>query len=75
LQFSPFSFILALFLFKPLQISPCTFFRAYLGRFSSDFSVLYVNAIVSKRRLVLCHCFVLFDLFGDCFLFILIVCL
>jgi hypothetical protein len=30
---------------------------------------------VSKRRLVLCHCLVLLDLFGDCFLFILVVCL
>jgi hypothetical protein len=28
---------------------------------------------VSKRRLVLHHCFVLFVLFGDCFLFILVV--
>jgi hypothetical protein len=27
LQFSPFSFVLAQILFKPLQISPCTFFR------------------------------------------------
>jgi hypothetical protein len=65
--------ILAQFLFKPLQFSPCSFYRAYLGRFSSDFSVLYVYAIVSKHRLVLCHCFVLFLMFGDFFLFILIV--
>jgi hypothetical protein len=70
-----FFFILAQILFKPSQFSPYTFFKPYLGRFSSDFSVLYVHAFVSKRRLVLCYCLDLFDLFGDCFLFILIVCL
>jgi hypothetical protein len=70
-----FFFVLARILFKYLQISPCNFYRAYLGCFSSVFSVLCVHAIVSKRRLVLCHYFVLLVLFGDYFLFILVVCL
>jgi hypothetical protein len=70
-----FFFILAQNLFKSLQFSPYTFLKQYLGRFSSDFSVLYVHAFVSKRRLVLCYCLDLFDLSGDCFLFIPIVCL
>jgi hypothetical protein len=58
-----------------LQCSPYTFFSVYLGRFSSVFSVLYVHVFVSKRRIVLCLCFVLLALFDDCFLFILVVCL
>jgi hypothetical protein len=58
-----------------LHISPCTFFSAYIGHFSSVFSVLYVHVIVSKCRLVFCLCFVLLVLFDDCFLFILVVCL
>jgi hypothetical protein len=58
-----------------LQISPYTFFSAYLGRLSSVFSVLYVHLIVWKCRLVFCLCFVMLVLFDDCFLFILFVCL
>jgi hypothetical protein len=58
-----------------LQFSPCTFIGAYLGRFSSVSSVLYVHAFVSKCRLVFCSCFALLVLFSACFLFIIVVCL
>jgi hypothetical protein len=75
LTFQSLFFVLAQILYKSLHISPCTFYRAYLGRFSSVFRVLYVHAVVSKSRTVLCHYFVLLVLFADCFLFILVVCL
>jgi hypothetical protein len=38
------------------------------------FAFFYVHAIVSKSRITLCICFVLLVLFGNCSLFILVVC-
>jgi hypothetical protein len=61
--------------FSFFEIKSLILFRPYLSHFSFVFSVLYVHAIISTSRTILCLCFVLIILFSDCFLFYSIICL
>jgi hypothetical protein len=62
--------MLAQFLLKLYSLVPAS----SIGR-NLVVLALILAFFISKHRLVLCHCSVLFVLFGDCFLFILVVCL